>query len=137
MLSLTDAEMTRIRAFISKRLSNPRNELEARLFPNLRGQEEKIDYYQFRKMVSRYTYSKENGGYGLRNELVTKLNVMSSRNPEVRESIQGQAAVKLYWLTEKLESVMEKYPQSIVHIFKSKGDVCDLTNYFVRISITE
>lgn len=137
MLSLTDAEMTRIRAFISKRLSNPRNELEARLFPNLRGQEEKIDYYAFRKMVSRYTYSKENGGFGLRKELVTQLNVKSDRTPELRESIQGQDAVKLYWLTDNIDLVREKYPQSISHMFKSKGEVCDLTNYSVRISIAE
>ena len=66
MFTLLDAEKSRILSFISKHLSNSKNELEARLFPPIPGQPEYIDYYQFNRILRRFTYSKENGGYGFR-----------------------------------------------------------------------
>ena len=98
MFTILDAEKSRILSFIGKQFSNSNIELEARLFPSINGQNECVDYYQFNKILRRFTFPKEKGGFGLRKELNTQLNVTSERNPDIRESVKGQNAIKLYWL---------------------------------------
>ena len=41
----------------------------------------------------------------MRKELTTQLNVTSERNPDIRESVKGQNAIKLYWLNDNIELI--------------------------------
>ena len=137
MFTILDAEKTRIQSFIGKQLSNPKNELEARLFPLIAGQPESVDYYQFNRILSRYSYPKENGGFGLKKELVTQLNVTSERNPDIREYVKEQGAVKLYWLSNNIEMVEKHFAKSVFQMTKKRKDFVNLLNYPVRICISE
>lgn len=134
-LTLTDAEVARIKSFIGKKLATPRNELEARFFPPIRGNPERVDHYQFNRILARYTYKKENGGYGLRKETYTRLAVTSERIPELREIIETEDAVKLLWLTEDIKLVKTKAPDHTYRMIKKKVEHTDLSNYAVRISL--
>jgi len=113
MFTILDAEKSRIQSFIGKQLSNSKNELEARLFPPISGQNECVDYYQFNRILRRYTFPKEKGGFGLRKEHTTQLNVTSERNPDIRESVNGQNAIKLYWLNDNIELIKKNYPDNV------------------------
>jgi hypothetical protein len=137
MFTLLDAEETRIRSFVSKRLASTRNELEARLFPQIPGQDITIDYYQFHRVLQRYTFKKELGGFGYKKEYTTQLNVSSDRNPDLRESVQGVSAVKIYWLTGNIDLVKKHAPNSLFRMTKKRKDNVDLSNYPVRISLSE
>lgn len=137
MFTLLDAEKSRIVSFISKQLSNSKNELEARMFPPIPGQPECIDYYQFNRILRRFTYPKEKGGYGLKKDFVTQLNVTSERIPDIRESVKGEDSVKLYWLTGDAKMVQKHSPDNVYQMLKRKKDFVNLTNYPVRICISE
>ena len=137
MFTILDAEKSRIQSFIGKQLSNSKNELEARLFPMISGQPECIDYYQFNRILQIYTFSKEKGGFGLAKDFVTQLNVTSERSPDIRESIKDINNIKLYWLTDDVESVKKKSPTDVFQMIKKKKDFVNLLNYPVRISISE
>ena len=137
MFTLLDAEKSRILSFISKQLSNSKNELEARMFPPIPGQPECIDYYQFNRILRRFTYPKEKGGYGLKKDFVTQLNVTSERSPDIRESVKGEDSVKLYWLTGDAKMVQKHSPDNVYQMLKRKKDFVNLTNYPVRICISE
>ena len=137
MFTILDAEKSRILSFIGKQLSNSKNELEARLFPPIPGQPECVDYYQFNRILRRYTYPKEKGGFGLRKELITQLNVTSERSPDIRESVKGQDAVKLYWLTDDINLVKKHSPDNVYQMIKKKKDFVNLLNYPVRVCISE
>lgn len=137
MFTLKDAEETRIRSFISKRMSNTKNELEARLFPPIPDQDITVDYYQFHRVLKRYIYKKELGGFGFRKEFTTQLNVSSVRNPDLRESVKGMNSVKLYWLTGNINDIMKHSPDSLYRMSKKKKDNVDLSNYPVRIALAE
>jgi hypothetical protein len=134
---MTEAEFARIKALISKRLASPRNELEARLFPVISGQDVSIDYYQFNRILSRYTFRKDLGGFGLKKVLTTQLNVKSNRIPDLRESIKGEDAVKAYWLKDDIDLVAKNTPNCVFRQRKRKGEVCDLSNYAVRIALSD
>lgn len=137
MFTLLDAEETRIRSFISKSLSSSRNELEARIFPPIPGQDVSIDYYQFHRVLQRYTFKKELGGFGLPKEYTTQLNVSSDRNPDLRESVKGLNAVKLFWLSNDTSAVQKYDKDSLSRMNKKKKDNVDISNYPVRISLSE
>jgi hypothetical protein len=111
--------------------------LEARFFPLIAGQLECIDYYQFNRILRRYTFEKKNGGFGLRNELVTQLNVTSERSPNIRESIRGNDSVKLYWVSENIEMVKKHSEKSVFQMTKEKKDYVNLLNYPVRVCLSE
>ena len=137
MFTILDAEKSRIQSFIGKQLSNSKNELEARLFPMISGQTESIDYYQFNRILQIYTFSKINGGFGLKKEFITQLNVTSERNPDIRETIKGEDNIKLYWLTDDITAVKKKSPGDVYQMIKNKKDFVNLVNYPVRVSISE
>ena len=137
MFTILDAEKSRIQSFIGKQLSNSKNELEARLFPMISGQPECIDYYQFNRILQRYTFSKEKGGFGLNKDFITQLNVTSERSPDIRESIKGNNNIKLYWLTDDVETVKTKSPTDVFQMIKKKKDFVNLLNYPVRVAISE
>ena len=137
MFTIMDAEKLRIQSFIGKQLSNSKNELEARFFPPISGQNESVDYYQFNRILSRYIFSKEKGGFGLRKELTTQLNVTSERNPDIRESVKGQNAIKLYWLKDNIEFIKKHSPENVYQMMKKRKDFVNLLNYPVRIFISD
>ena len=137
MFTLLDAEKSRILSFIGKQLSNSKNELEARMFPPIPGQPECIDYYQYNRILRKFTYPKEKGGYGLKKDFITQLNVTSERSPDIRESVKGEDSVKLYWLTGDAKMVKKHSPDNVYQMLKRKKDFVNLTNYPVRICISE
>lgn len=137
MLTLLDQEETRIRSFVSKQLANTRNELEVRLFPQIPGQNITIDYYQFQRVLQRYTFEKDMGGFGLRKEFTTRLNVSSNQSPDMRESVCGTNAVKIYWLTESINTIQKNTPESLSRMSKKRKDNIDISNYPIRISLSE
>ena len=137
MFTILDAEKSRIQSFIGKQLSNSKNELEARLFPPISGQNECVDYYQFNRILRRYTFPKEKGGFGLRKELTTQLNVTSERNPDIRESVKGQNAIKLYWLKDNIELIKKNSPDNVYQMVKKRKDFVNLLNYPVRVCISD
>ena len=101
------------------------------------GQPECIDYYQFNRILQRYTFSKEKGGFGLNKDFITQLNVTSERSPDIRESIKGNNNIKLYWLTDDVETVKTKSPTDVFQMIKKKKDFVNLLNYPVRVAISE
>lgn len=137
MFEISDAEQSRINSFIGKKISNSNNELEARLFPNILGQSEYIDYYKFNRILRRLTFPKEKGGFGLRKENVSRLTVMSDKDPEIRESIQGENPIKLYWLSDNINLIEKHYGGSTEQITKKRKDFINLSNYPVRIALSE
>lgn len=137
MFTILDAEKSRIQSFIGRQISNSKTELEARLFPSIVGQNEYIDYYQFSRILRRYTFSKENGGFGLHSEQTTQLNVTSERNPDIRESIKDQNSIKLFWLKDDINLIKQNFPNNIYQMVKKKKDFVNLLNYPVRICVSD
>ena len=137
MFTILDAEKSRIQSFIGRQLSNSKTELEARLFPPIPGQPECIDYYQFNRILRRFTYPKDKGGFELKKEFVTQLNVTSERSPDIRESVKGQNAIKLYWLTDNINLVKKNSPDDVYQMIKKRKDFVNLLNYPVRICISD
>lgn len=134
MFTLRDAEEVRIRSFIIKRLSSSSNELEARIFPPIPNQDMSIDYYRFHDVLKRYTFKKDLGGFGLKKEYSTQLNVSIPNSPELRESIMGLDNIKMYWLTGNIKQIERK---NLIRMNKKKLENVDLYNYPVRIAISE
>ena len=137
MFEISDAEKTRIQSFIGKTVSSSFLELEARIFPMISGQTEIIDYYQYNRILQYYIFSKEKGGLGLKKDTLTVLNVTSERNPNIRESIKGEDNIKLYWVTNDIENIKKNSPNDIIQMNKKKKDFINLTNYPVRIAMSE
>lgn len=138
MFTLLDSEEVRLKAFISRQHANPRLELEARIFPNIQGQDVMIDYYRFLAVQERFTVDEAKNGFGCKYEIQTILNVSSERYPEVRESVRGQEMVRKFWVSENIKDIST---ESISRITKKKGAAgnlaIDLANYPVRISLNE
>lgn len=135
MFTFLDAEKVRIQTFINKQNSSG-DELEARIFPQITGQNECIDFYQFNRILSKYIFSKENGGFELKKELISQLNVTSEKNPNIRESVRNTDSIKLYWLEENIDDIKKKFPKDVFHMTKKRNDFVNLSNYPVRISLS-
>lgn len=133
--SILNEEKTRILSFIGKQNSN--NELEARIFPKITGQKETIDYYQYNKILNNFILPKDQGGLGLKSEFKIKLNVTSEKNPNIRETIVGKDAIKLFWLSNNLNLVKKHSSGSVYQITKIKKDFINLKKYPIRISLNE
>lgn len=102
-------------------------ELEVRYQPL--GQD--IDFYQFRNIVDKLTFSQDKGGLGLSYKQKTRLDIKT--NDKVRLSVDGLDNVKLYWLKNGLQYLK---PEAYSFIRKKKGDNIDLDNYQFRVSLT-
>jgi hypothetical protein len=133
--SLLNEEKTRILSFIGKQ--NSVNELEARIFPRITDQKEVIDYYQYNKILNNFILPKESGGLGLKSEFITKINVTSEKNPNIRETISGKDAIKLFWLSNNIKLVQQHSPEAVYQITKKRKDFINLKNYPVRIALSE
>lgn len=133
--SILNEEKTRILSFIGNQNSN--NELEARIFPKITDQKEIIDYYQYNKILNNFILPKDQGGLGLKSEFITKLNVTSEKNPNIRETIVGKDAIKLFWLSNNLNLVKEHSPDAVYQITKKRKDFINLKKYPIRIALNE
>ena len=111
--------------------------MEARIFPQITGQKEIIDYYQYNKILQNFILSKEQGGLGLKTEFKIQVNVTSEKNPNIRETIVGKDAIKLYWLSNDIKLVQQHSPDSIYQMIKTRKDFINLKHYPVRIAINE
>lgn len=137
MFSILDGEKTKTQTFISKKISNKKNEVEARFFPQGLPNIDCIDFYQYNKILRKYTFSKENGGFNLRSEIKTQLNVTSERDSNIRETVQDDDPIKLFWTTNDIEKIMEKYPKKIFQMIKTKKDHLYMNNYPIKIALCE
>jgi hypothetical protein len=137
VFSILHEEKSRILSFIGKSISNSKNELEARIFPQITGQKEIIDYYQYNKILQNFILSKEQGGLGLKTEFKIQVNVTSEKNPNIRETIVGKDAIKLYWLSNDIKLVQQHSPNAVYQMIKTRKDFINLKHYPVRIAINE
>ena len=90
-----------------------------------------IDYYQFRDILEKLTFSKDKGGLGLKNyNIFHRMDVKTNDN--VRLSIFGADNVKLYWLKNGIEFLK---PDAYKFIRKNKIQYIDLQDYDIRVSL--
>jgi len=90
-----------------------------------------IDYYQFRDILEKLTFSQDKGGLGLKNyHIFHRLDIKTGDN--VRLSVFGADNVKLYWLKNGLDFLK---PDAYKFIRKNRVQYIDLEDYDIRVSL--
>ena len=137
MFTLLEGEEKKIQNFISAKLLNNENEVEARFFPLNYNNTECIEYYNYNNILRKYIFSKDKNGFGLKYDKRTQLNITSEQDINVRESIRGDEVIKLFWLTNDVEKIKEEHPDNIFKMTKTKKDHLHIKNYPVKIALAD
>lgn len=107
-------------------------ELEARFW----GKKLVINEENYNKVFQKFTFSKENNGYGYNYEMKNMLDVILDKNSikndyqSIRMTINGSDNIKKYWLTSQIEGL------NPIFIEKEKLDKIDEENYNIRFSLS-
>ena len=118
---------------IDEAKNNKNYELEARFWS--KKEKNYINEENYNKVFQKFTFSKENNGFGFHYEMKNILDIILDKRSiedetdSIRMSINNKEDIKKYWLNINVDKIKKEY------IEKEKLDKIDEENYNIRFSL--
>ena len=127
---LSSDKFNNIKGMIDQFTKNDKLELESRFFGK-NFSEDKLDVTKFTNTLNHFIYDKDDGGLGLKYDVISELVINDEYDKNKRLIIKGQDNIKKYWLNGVINGLEYSFMR------KENLEKTDINEYSLRFSLSE